>query len=166
MKQLLILFSFLLFANVLYAQSEKIAIGEYAPDIILANPEGDTITLSSLKGKMVLIDFWASWCVPCVKEQPELKAIYSKHQDKVDGGVFEIYGVSLDRKKENWENNIEKFEINWPQVSDLKFWRSPVAKEYEIEALPFNVIIDEEGKIIAINLHDAELEDFIDEYLK
>src|SRR5690606_2270865 len=137
----------------IYAQNEVLKIGQTAPEISLPTLNGNTVTLSSLKGKLVLIDFWATWCAPCVKEQPELKAIYDKHSDKVKAGEFEILGVSLDKSKENWQKNIDRFKINWLQVSDLMFWRSPVAKDYAIEGLPFNVIIDEQGKIIAINLH-------------
>ena len=149
----------------MYAQNGALKIGQPAPEISLPAPNGNTVTLSSLKGKLVLIDFWATWCAPCVKEQPELKALYDKHSDKVKAGKFEILGVSLDKSKEHWEENIKRLKINWLQVSDLMFWRSPVAKDYAIEGLPFNVIIDEQGKIIAINLHGAALEDFIGNYL-
>lgn len=152
-------------AGSLYAQDEVLKIGQTAPEILLSTHNGDTVTLSSLKGKLVLIDFWATWCAPCVKEQPELKAIYDKHSDKVKAGEFEILGVSLDKSKENWQKSIERFKINWLQVSDLMFWKSPVAKNYAIEGLPFNVIVDEQGKIIAINLHSSALEDFISNYL-
>ncbi|HLV46848.1 MAG TPA: TlpA disulfide reductase family protein [Flavobacterium sp.] len=165
MKKIILFFVALIIANGVYAQNEVLKIGQTAPEISLPTLNGNTVTLSSLKGKLVLIDFWATWCAPCVKEQPELKAIYDKHSDKVKAGEFEILGVSLDKSKENWQKNIDRFKINWLQVSDLMFWRSPVAKDYAIEGLPFNVIIDEQGKIIAINLHGAELEDFINNHL-
>lgn len=113
----------------------------------------------------MLIDFWATWCAPCVKEQPELKALYEKYANSVKNGKFEILGVSLDKSKENWQKTIERFKIDWLQVSDLKFWKSPVAKDYGIEGLPFNVLIDEQGKIIAINLHGKELEELVHKYL-
>ncbi|RKD17630.1 thioredoxin [Pelobium manganitolerans] len=154
-----------LFASHLSAQSTALKIGQPAPEISLPTPDGKTILLSSLKGKLVLVDFWATWCAPCVKEQPELKDLYSKHSNQVRTGKFEILGISLDKSKENWRKGIERFKMEWIQVSDLMFWKSPVAKDYAIEGLPFNVVVDEQGKIAAINLHGKELEDFIDNYL-
>lgn len=165
MKKIFYFIAVLLIASSLYAQDDGLKIGQTAPEISLPALNGDMVTLSSLKGKLVLIDFWATWCAPCIKEQPELKAIYDKHSDKVKAGKFEILGVSLDKSRENWQKSMERFKIDWLQVSDLKFWRSPVAKDYAIEGLPFNVIIDEQGKIVAIDLHGSELEDFISNYL-
>jgi len=140
-------------------------IGQPAPEISLPTPNGNTVTLSSLRGKVVLIDFWATWCAPCVKEQPELKALYDQHIDHVKAGKFEILGVSLDKSKENWQKSIDRFKIDWLQVSDLMFWKSKVAKDYAIEGLPFNVLVNEQGNILAIDLHGKELEDFISDYL-
>ena len=154
------------FTGHLFAQSMTLKVGQSAPEISLPAPSGDMVTLSSLKGKLVLIDFWATWCAPCVKEQPELKALYDKHADQVKAGKFEILGVSLDKSKENWQKSISRFKINWLQVSDLLFWKSPVAKYYAIEDLPFNVVVNEKGDIAAINLHGAALEDFIGDYLR
>ncbi|TDG34961.1 TlpA family protein disulfide reductase [Pedobacter changchengzhani] len=151
--------------SIIFGQSKILKIGQIAPKIALPTPNGDTITLSSLKGKLVLIDFWATWCAPCVKEQPELKALYVKHANQVKAGKFEILGVSLDKNKENWEKSIEHLKIDWPQVSDLKFWKSQVAKDYAIEDLPFNVLVNEDGLIVAINLHEKKLVNFIDDYL-
>lgn len=162
MKTILTLFSVLILTGYAAAQQAKMEIGQQAPEITLSKNDGPPFSLTSLKGKLVLIDFWATWCSPCMEEQPELKALYQK----VRGKEFEILGVSLDRNKESWQKAIDRFEISWPQVSDLKFWKSPVAKVYEIEELPFNVIIDAEGKIIAKNLHGKELEDFISQHLK
>ncbi|HRP32770.1 MAG TPA: TlpA disulfide reductase family protein [Agriterribacter sp.] len=149
----------------MYTQDTTLKIGQAAPEISLPALNGNAVTLSSLKGKLVLIDFWATWCVPCVKEQPELRAIYDKYSDKVGAGKFEILGVSLDKSRENWQQSIDRFKINWLQVSDLMFWKSPVAKDYYIEGLPFNVLVNEKGNIVAINLHGAALEDFISNYL-
>lgn len=153
-------------AVVVNAQENALKVGDLAPEIDLLTPAGQSFTLSSLKGKLVLVDFWASWCAPCVEEQPELKALYDKYREAVGGGKFEILGVSLDRKKENWAQCIEKFQITWPQASDLKFWNSKAAKAYGIEELPFNVIVDGARRVLAINLHGKELSDFIGLYLK
>lgn len=151
----------------LKAQGNKITVGSIAPEIKLPTPKGESVSLSSLRGNLVLIDFWASWCAPCIEEQPELKKLYSKysHSNGVVG-KFEIFGVSLDSKKDAWEKSIRKLNIKWIQVSDLKFWTSPVAKAYDIQELPYNVLLDEKGVVLAINLHGVELERFVDSYLR
>lgn len=164
MKAFLTLFSVLIFTGYASAQQSKIEVGQQAPEIALSKTDGSSFSLSSLKGKVVLIDFWATWCAPCVGEQPELKTLYETFSDQVKGQKFEILGVSLDKNKESWQKAIDRFGIGWIQVSDLKFWKSPVAKAYEIEELPFNVMIDGQGKIIAKNLHGKELEEFIRTY--
>ncbi|WP_223607839.1 TlpA disulfide reductase family protein [Chryseobacterium sp. OSA05B] len=166
MRAFLTLFSVLILTGYTAAQQTKIEIGHQAPEITLSKPDGSSFSLSSLKGKVVLIDFWATWCAPCVGEQPELKTLYNTFSDQVKGQQFEILGVSLDKNKESWQKAIDRFVINWIQVSDLKFWKSPVAKAYNIEELPFNVIIDGEGKIIAKNLHGKELEEFLGTYFR
>jgi len=156
---------FLMICTAYISAQKNIEIGKKAPEIILAKPDGSSFSLSSLKNGLVLIDFWATWCAPCMDEQPELKALYDQFSDQVKEKKFEIVGVSLDRNKENWEKAIHRFNINWIQVSDLKFWKSPVAKSYEVDELPFNVIINGEGTILAINLHGKELEDFLKQNL-
>jgi peroxiredoxin len=150
-----------------FSQIQSPEIGKKTPEIKLPAPDGDTITLSSLKGKLVLIDFWATWCSPCLKEQPELVKLYNKYKQAVftNGRGFEIYGVSLDSKRSSWEDIIKKVGISWIQVSDLKFWNSPVAKKYNIQELPFNLLIDGKGVVVAKNLHGAELEQKIAGYL-
>lgn len=148
------------------AQKTEIKTGNSAPEIRLPTVKGDTATLSSLRGNLVLIDFWASWCAPCLEEQPELKKLYAKYASSNGPKKLEIFGVSLDSKKEAWQKAIRRYSLPWTQVSDLKFWRSPVANDYQIEMLPFNVLVDEKGYILALNLHGQELNDFIDSYLK
>jgi len=150
------------------AQTTGLEKGNQAPEIRLPSVKGDTVLLSSLKGRLVLIDFWGTWCAPCVEEQSDLAKLYStyKHAHFTSGNGFGIYGVSLDSKKISWENFLVKNKINWIQVSDLKFWRSPVAKTYNIQGLPFNVMIDGKGVILAKNLHGKELEKEIRKYLR
>ena len=143
---------------------EILEVGQPAPEISLPTPVGDTVKLSSLKGKLVLVDFWATWCAPCVKEQPELKTLYEQYNDGAATGRFEIFGVSLDKSRDNWIKAIDRLDINWIQVSDLMFWKSPVATDYTIQELPFNVLVGEQGDIVAIDLHGEELNDFIAAY--
>jgi len=153
-------FALLLFGGTISAQSTGLEQGNKAPEIKLPTTKGDTVALSSLKGKLVLIDFWGTWCAPCIAEQAELAKLYNKYKQSTftNGKGFEIYGVSLDAKKSNWENFITTNKINWIQVSDLKFWRSPVAKTYNIQGLPFNILMDGNGIIVAKNLHGIDLE--------
>ncbi|MGE8513016.1 MAG: TlpA family protein disulfide reductase [Chryseobacterium culicis] len=152
---------FLIVFSGFIAAQNKIEIGKKAPEIIMTKADGTSFSLSTLKRKLVLIDFWATWCAPCVEEQPQLKAMYETYSEQVKNNQFEILGVSLDKNKESWQKAIDRFNINWIQISDLKFWKSPVAKLYEVDELPFNVIIDGEGTILAKNLHGKELEEFI-----
>ena len=162
MRILILLALFLFGCNLspLYAQSNGLEIGNKPPEIKLPTIKGDSVALSSLKDKLVLIDFWATWCSPCVEEQTELAQLYHKYKQAtfINGKGFEIYGVSLDAKKSNWENFLVTNKINWIQVSDLKFWRSPVAKTYNIQGLPFNVLINGNGIILAKNIHGNDLE--------
>lgn len=134
--------------------TKSLAIGEEAPEISLQNPEGETITLSSLRGKYVLIDFWAAWCRPCRAENPNVVRVYNEYSDE----NFEILGVSLDRTREKWLGAIEQDGLPWLHVSDLKYWRSQAAIDYQVNAIPATFLVDPEGKIIAKNLRGASLE--------
>jgi peroxiredoxin len=136
-----------------------LAIGREAPEIALPNPQGDTIALSSLQGKYVLIDFWAAWCRPCRMENPNVVRMYEKYKDK----GFEIYGVSLDRTKDAWVDAIQADNLTWMHVSDLKYFNSVAAELYNIQAIPATYLLDKEGKIIAKNLRGKALEDKLEE---
>ena len=129
--------------------------GTEAPEISLPSPAGDTIKLSSTRGKIVLLDFWASWCTPCRRENPSLVKVYDTYQTK----GFEIYQVSLDKTREVWlkgisEDNIEK----WIHVSDLKYWSSVVVPLYKLESIPANFLLDREGRVIGSDLRGEILE--------
>jgi peroxiredoxin len=130
-------------------------MGTSAPEIALPSPNGDTIRLSSLKGKYVLLDFWASWCPPCRAENPNLVDMYKKYHRY----GFEIYQVSLDKTKDAWLKAIKNDKLEWIHVSDLQFWSSPVAKLYAVESIPASFLIDKDGSIMARNLRGESLED-------
>jgi len=137
-------------------------ISNVAPEISLPNPDGKVISLSSLKGKVVLIDFWASWCGPCRKENPNVVAMYSKYKDK----GFTVFSVSLDNDKEAWKRAIKSDGLVWPNhVSDLKQWETPLVQLYQFEGIPFTVLIDKKGNIIAKNLRGQALESKLKEIL-
>ena len=140
----------------------KIAIGSEAPDFTLKTNKGKPLALSSLRGNIVLIDFWASWCGPCRKENPNVINVYKKYHTK----GFEILGVSLDDKEEKWVDAIEKDGLPWYHVSDLKGWESETVIQYGVDAIPFTVLLDKEGKIIAKGLRGKDLEAKLEELFK
>lgn len=141
--------------------SNLLPIGSEAPDIRQQTPSGGTFALSQLRGKVVLIDFWASWCKPCRFENPAVKKVYDKYKSK----GFEILGVSLDRDKTAWTSAIAQDGINWKHVSDLGFWNNAAAQEYGVSSIPYTVLLDRDGKIIAKGLRAHDLETKLAELL-
>ncbi len=141
---------------------KRLSIGSPAPEIKLNNPEGKEIALSSLRGKIVLIDFWASWCGPCRKENPNVKKIYAQYHPK----GFEVYSVSLDDNKDAWMKAIADDGLTWNHVSELKKWQSAVVPLYEIKGIPMTVLLDKDGKIVAKNLRGDQLAAKVAELLK
>lgn len=135
-------------------KAKKLMIGSVAPDIVQLTPEGESFDLKSLRGKVVLLDFWASWCGPCRKENPNVVKVYNKYKNQ----GFEILGISLDNNKERWLKAIAADQLTWPHVSDLKKWSSQVARDYNVSSIPATYLIDEEGKILAKNLRGRALE--------
>ncbi len=139
-------------------------VGSPAPEITLPDPNGTPVKLSSFRGKYVLVDFWASWCKPCRQENPNVVKAFNRFKDK----NFAILGVSLDRpgQKDDWTNAIMQDKLTWTHVSDLMYWNSPIVPLYNISGIPYNVLVDPEGKIIGEKLFGEALEEKLAEVLK
>jgi thiol-disulfide isomerase/thioredoxin len=132
--------------------------GSEAPEIALKTPAGDVLKLSSLQGKYVLIDFWASWCGPCRRENPNVIKTYAKYKDR----GFEIYGVSLDKDRSAWLKAIEADQLTWKHVSDLQYWNSVAAQAYQVSSIPMTFLLDPQGKIIAKGLRGDTLNQYLE----
>lgn len=162
MKKTLLTLGFLLcLITNLKAQVVGTDIGDIAPEIDLPDTKGNNVALSSFRGELVLVDFWASWCGPCIKEQPELIKLYNAYPDKLG-----IYSVSMDTKKPLWLGAIAKQKLPWTQVSDLKYWKSPVVNDYMLQSVPLNYLIDKNGIIVAKNIHGNKLNELVKSLLE
>ena len=140
----------------------QLRTGDIAPDIVLPNVKDSVVSLSSLKGKVVLIDFWASWCAPCRVANPGLVKLYEKYKDK----GFEVFGVSIDDKKAGWTKAIAADKISYIQVNDKAGWEAKTAAAYGVEAIPATFLINKKGVIYSVNPTKAELEEQLQELLK
>ncbi|MDF2435716.1 MAG: hypothetical protein K0Q95_92 [Bacteroidota bacterium] len=150
------------FHNTVLSQ-KKLGLGSEAPEISMNTPEDKPLALTSLRGKVVLVDFWASWCGPCRAENPNVVRAYNKYKSK----GFDIYSVSLDKDKDKWIAAIQKDGLAWKShVSDFKHWQSPVVQLYNFSGIPYNVLLDKKGNIIAKNLRGEDLEKKLAEILK
>ena len=144
-----------------YIRLAAFGVGSVMPNFTLKTPDGKDISLNDFKGKYVLVDFWASWCGPCLREMPNVVKLYKECKGK----NFEIFGVSLDNKKDAWVKAIKANGMKWPQGSDLKGWGSEPARLCNVSAIPFTVLIDPEGEVIAIDLRGEQLHAKVKEVL-
>lgn len=138
---------------------KSFVVGGQAPDFTQKTPEGEEMSLSDLRGKVVLVDFWASWCGPCRRENPNVVRMYDKYKDK----GFDILGVSLDKAHDRWVQAIEQDGLGWHHVSDLKGWNNEVAQTYGVRSIPQTVLVGEDGRILARNLRGEALERKLEE---
>jgi peroxiredoxin len=145
-----------------YANEGKEWLNKPVPQISLPDTSGKIISVNSFKGKWLLMDFWASWCGPCRQENPNVVAAYKQFKSK----NFSILGVSLDKEKGPWLKAIQKDGLTWNHVSDLKYWDSQAVKTYNLSAIPFNMLVDPDGKVVAVNLTGEKLQATLGQYVK
>lgn len=156
------------FASIMEKQKQKKLasgapdVGSMAPDFTLNDVNGNPVSLSSFRGKYVLVDFWASWCGPCRGENPNVVKAFNRLKDK----NFTILGVSLDENRDSWIKAIKDDNLTWPQVSDLQYWNSSVVSLYRFDGIPYNVLLDPSGKIIASNLRGEMLIETLETFIK
>ncbi|HAP01809.1 MAG TPA: TlpA family protein disulfide reductase [Bacteroidetes bacterium] len=172
-KNILLIFGFIALAMVgffgwkVFHQSSEQAFsnGDLFPEIRLTNPEGDSISLSSLKGNIVLVQFWASWCGPCRRENAELVPVYEKYKndEMQDGGTFKIYSVSLDKKKSAWRKAIANDGLTWSeQVNDSGDFKSSIAQAFSVHQIPTTYLLDQNGMVIGVDLSIMQLENILE----
>ena len=140
----------------------SVAVGVKAPDLAGPTPDGSSLDLTDIDADYVLIDFWASWCGPCISQVPDLLTVHESFKDR----GFEILSVSVDNREDKWKSAIEKYSLAWPHISDVKGWESPLARDYNVTFVPYNFLVDRNGIIVAKNLHAAELYSTVERLLE